>query len=217
VLPRLLRDRQARCRRRGRGRARRRGGLPRGWLRAERRRGRRDARTLRRRRLRPRGLRGRGRRARPAPDRRGRRRGRRRARLGDALLTPTRIYVKSCLAAIRAGGVRALAHITGGGLLDNIPRVVPAELGVRLEAGSWPVPGVFRWLADAGGIGASEMARTFNCGIGMVAIVAPEAADAVARRLADLGETVHRIGSVVRRAADSPEVEIARWDALWRG
>ncbi|HEX7008283.1 MAG TPA: phosphoribosylformylglycinamidine cyclo-ligase [Alphaproteobacteria bacterium] len=138
-------------------------------------------------------------------------------RLGDALLTPTRIYVKSCLAAIRAGGVRALAHITGGGLLDNIPRVVPAGLGVRLEAGSWPVPAVFRWLADAGGIGASEMARTFNCGIGMVAIVAPEAADAVARRLADLGETVHRIGSVVRRAADSPEVEIARWDALWRG
>jgi phosphoribosylformylglycinamidine cyclo-ligase len=137
-------------------------------------------------------------------------------RLGDALLYPTRIYVKSCLAAIRAGGVRALAHITGGGLVDNIPRVVPEGLGVRIEAGAWPIPPVFRWLATAGDIGAAEMARTFNCGIGMVAIVAAGEADAVERRFAEAGESVHRIGSVARRAPDAPEVEIAGWDALWR-
>jgi phosphoribosylformylglycinamidine cyclo-ligase len=139
------------------------------------------------------------------------------ASLGDALLVPTRIYVKSCLAAIRAGGVRALAHITGGGLVDNIPRVVPEGLGVRLEAGSWPIAPVFRWLAAAGDIGAAEMARTFNCGIGMVAIVAPAEADALSRVLAAAGESVHRIGAVVPRAPGAPEVEIAGWDALWRG
>jgi phosphoribosylformylglycinamidine cyclo-ligase len=138
-------------------------------------------------------------------------------RLGDALLSPTRIYVKSCLAAIRAGGVKALAHITGGGLVDNIPRVVPDGLGVRLDAGAWTVPPVFRWLAVAGAIGPAEMARTFNCGVGMVAIVAAADADTLARLLADHGESVARIGAVVARAAGAPEVEIAGWDASWRG
>jgi phosphoribosylformylglycinamidine cyclo-ligase len=137
-------------------------------------------------------------------------------RLGDALLTPTRIYVKSCLAAIRAGGVRALAHITGGGLVDNIPRVLPEGLGVALNGGAWPVLPVFRWLAQAGDIGAAEMARTFNCGIGMVAVVAPGEADALSRLLTAAGESVHRIGTVVARGKDAPEVEIAGWDALWR-
>jgi phosphoribosylformylglycinamidine cyclo-ligase len=138
-------------------------------------------------------------------------------RLGDALLTPTRIYVKSCLAAVRVGGVRALAHITGGGLVDNIPRVVPEGLGVRLEAGTWAVPAVFRWLAKAGDIGAAEMARTFNCGIGMVAVVAPERAEALSALLAQAGERVARIGTVVTRRGQAPEVEIAGWDAQWRG
>jgi phosphoribosylformylglycinamidine cyclo-ligase len=138
-------------------------------------------------------------------------------RLGDALLTPTRIYVKSCLAAVRAGGVSALAHITGGGLVDNIPRVVPETLAVRLEAGAWTIPPVFQWLAKAGDIGPAEMARTFNCGIGMVAIVAPDRADALAALLARAGERVARIGTVVTRRPGAPEVEIVGWDAQWRG
>jgi phosphoribosylformylglycinamidine cyclo-ligase len=137
--------------------------------------------------------------------------------LGAALLAPTRIYVKSCLAAIRAGGVKALAHITGGGLVDNIPRVVPEGLGVRLDAGAWTVPPVFRWLARAGDIGAAEMARTFNCGIGMVAIVGAAEADALARLLTNSGESVRRIGAVAARAPGAPEVEIAAWDEAWRG
>ncbi|NQW00662.1 MAG: phosphoribosylformylglycinamidine cyclo-ligase, partial [Rhodospirillales bacterium] len=87
--------------------------------------------------------------------------------LGEALLTPTRLYVKSCLAAIGEGGVHALAHITGGGLTENIPRVLPAGLGVVLDANRWPVPDVFTWMASVGGMSAAEMNRTFNCGIGM--------------------------------------------------
>ncbi len=96
------------------------------------------------------------------------------ATLGDALLTPTRIYVRSCLAALReTGGVKALAHITGGGFPDNIPRVLPKALGVALDLARVPVPPVFRWLAATGNVAEPEMLRTFNCGIGMIAVVAP--------------------------------------------
>ncbi|MFL5083379.1 MAG: phosphoribosylformylglycinamidine cyclo-ligase, partial [Xanthobacteraceae bacterium] len=100
--------------------------------------------------------------------------------LGEALLAPTRIYVAACLAAIReSGAVKALAHITGGGFPDNIPRVLPKGLGVELELSQVPVLPVFKWLAATGGIAEAEMLRTFNCGIGMVAVVAPEQAEAV--------------------------------------
>ena len=100
--------------------------------------------------------------------------------LGEALLTPTRIYVRSCLAAIReTGGVKALAHITGGGFTENIPRVLPKGLGVRIDLARVPVLPVFRWLAATGGIAETEMLRTFNCGIGMIVVVAPDKADAV--------------------------------------
>ena len=92
-------------------------------------------------------------------------------RLGQALLTPTRLYVRSCLAAVAAGGVHALAHITGGGLVDNVPRVLPAGLGVTIDAGAWPLPPVFRWLREAGRLSDADMLKTFNCGIGMVVIV----------------------------------------------
>src|SRR5262249_12844502 len=92
--------------------------------------------------------------------------------LGEALLTPTRIYVRSCLAAIReTGAVKALAHITGGGFPDNIPRVLPKGLGVRLDLARVPLLPVFKWLAAVGAIAQSEMLRTFNCGIGMIAVV----------------------------------------------
>jgi phosphoribosylformylglycinamidine cyclo-ligase len=121
--------------------------------------------------------------------------------LGEALLTPTRIYVASCLAAIReSGAVKALAHITGGGFPDNIPRVLPKGLGVRINLDRIAVPPVFRWLATEGGIAEGEMLRTFNCGIGMIAIVEPGAANAVAALLERHGEHVTRLGEVAEGA-----------------
>ncbi len=103
--------------------------------------------------------------------------------LGVALLTPTRIYVKSCLAALQTGGVRAFAHITGGGLTENLPRVLPDDLCATLDPASWTAPAVFDWLAKQGGIEAAEMRRTFNCGIGMTVIVAPDSARRHPRRI----------------------------------
>jgi phosphoribosylformylglycinamidine cyclo-ligase len=115
--------------------------------------------------------------------------------LGEALLVPTRLYVKSCLAAIRkTGAVKALAHITGGGFPDNIPRALPDGIGVSIDLSAVHVLPVFRWLAQEGDVAVPEMLRTFNCGIGMVAIVAPEHADAVLAVLRDHGETASVIG-----------------------
>jgi phosphoribosylformylglycinamidine cyclo-ligase len=137
--------------------------------------------------------------------------------LAGALLTPTRIYVRSCLAAARAGRVKALAHITGGGLYENIPRVLPEGLAAELDARTWPLPPVFRWLAEAGGIPDGELARTFNCGIGMMAIAAPEDADDLAAALAAAGETVHRIGRILPRQADMPGALVTGMAAAWHG
>ena len=124
-------------------------------------------------------------------------------RLGEALLEPTRIYVKPILTTIRAtGAVKALAHITGGGFPDNIPRVLPRGLGAAIDLGAIPVPSVFGWLAKAGGIAETEMLRTFNCGIGMIAIVAPDKADSVTRALHDAGEEAIAIGEVVAAEGD---------------
>jgi phosphoribosylformylglycinamidine cyclo-ligase len=120
-------------------------------------------------------------------------------KLGEALLTPTRIYVRAMLQAIRADAVKAMAHITGGGLLENIPRVLPKDIGVRIDAASWPAPPVFRWLATAGNIDSHEMARTFNCGIGMAVIVSPDQADKASAILTEAGEKVYRIGFVEPR------------------
>jgi len=136
--------------------------------------------------------------------------------LGEALLTPTRIYVKSTLAAVRAGTVRAMAHITGGGLIENIPRVLPAGLGVELDAGAWTLPPVFRWLASVGNIAPAEMARTFNCGIGMAVVCPADKADEAQRLLAAGGETVFRIGRVVS-AAGEHRVTVTGMDQAWRG
>ena len=127
--------------------------------------------------------------------------------LGAALLEPTRIYVKSCLAALRATkAVKALAHITGGGFPDNIPRVLPQGLGVMLDLHRVPVPPIFRWLAGVGQVAEAEMLRTFNCGVGMVAVVAPGEADAVCNALVREGETVVPIGEVVAIARDTARV-----------
>lgn len=124
--------------------------------------------------------------------------------VGEALLDPTRIYVRSCLAAIGAanGGVHGLAHITGGGLTENLPRVLPDDVAAHIDLTSWSVPPVFTWLADAGGIEDRELMRTFNCGIGMAIIVAADATIDVTRALEEHGETVIPIGNVHRRAGD---------------
>ncbi|GAB5446538.1 phosphoribosylformylglycinamidine cyclo-ligase [Gymnodinialimonas sp.] len=116
--------------------------------------------------------------------------------LGEALLAPTRLYVQPALAAIRAGGVHALAHITGGGLTENIPRVLPEGLGVDIDLGSWPLPPVFGWLAQEGGLSEAEMLKTFNAGLGMVLVVSADAAEGLAATLTEAGESVHRIGIV---------------------
>ncbi len=116
--------------------------------------------------------------------------------LGDALLTPTRLYVKPALAAIRAGGVHGLAHITGGGLTENLPRVLPDGLGAEIDLDAWPLPPVFRWLAAAAELAEAELLKTFNAGIGMVVVVAAGRAEALAALLTAQGETVHLIGRV---------------------
>jgi phosphoribosylformylglycinamidine cyclo-ligase len=117
-------------------------------------------------------------------------------KLGHALLEPTRIYVRSALAAIKTGHVKALAHITGGGLLENIPRVLPDGLGVTLDGASWQAPPVFTWLAKAGNIPADEMARTFNCGIGLILVTVPAHTETISKILTEHGEKVFTIGAV---------------------
>ena len=118
------------------------------------------------------------------------------ATVGEALLAPTRLYVNSCLAAIRAGGVHALAHITGGGLTENLPRVLPDDLGAAIDLDAWELPPVFDWLAGSAGISEAEMLRTFNSGIGMCLVVDSGQADALTTVLTEEGETVHRIGTI---------------------
>jgi phosphoribosylformylglycinamidine cyclo-ligase len=116
--------------------------------------------------------------------------------LGDALLEPTRIYVRSLLSLIGSEPVHALAHITGGGLPENLARVLPADCDALLRPGSWHRPAVFDWLQREGRIADDEMLRTFNCGIGMVAVVPAERADAAATLLEESGERVFRIGAI---------------------
>jgi phosphoribosylformylglycinamidine cyclo-ligase len=123
--------------------------------------------------------------------------------LGEALLEPTRIYVKPLLAALKGGApIKALAHITGGGFPDNIPRVLPDGLGVKLELGAISPPPVFSWLAEAGGVAQDEMLRTFNCGIGMVVVAGASDGNSVEEALRRLGEVPVRLGRVVRGGAE---------------
>jgi phosphoribosylformylglycinamidine cyclo-ligase len=136
--------------------------------------------------------------------------------LGEAILEPTRIYVAACLAAIRnTGGVKALAHITGGGFVDNIPRVLPKGLGVELDLSAVPVLPVFKWLAATGGIAEAEMLRTFNCGIGMVAVVAPDQAEPVMNAFAQAGEKPVRLGTVVAGSGDARVIPVGHLDLAW--
>ncbi|MBJ3763961.1 phosphoribosylformylglycinamidine cyclo-ligase [Maribius pontilimi] len=117
--------------------------------------------------------------------------------LGAQLLTPTRLYVKPLLQAIRAGGIHGLAHITGGGLTENLPRILPDGLGARVALDAWSLPPVFAWLRDEGRILDAEMLKTFNAGIGMAVIVAQDRAEALATLLHEAGETVIPLGMVL--------------------
>jgi phosphoribosylformylglycinamidine cyclo-ligase len=129
--------------------------------------------------------------------------------LGETLLAPTRIYVRSILALKDEVDIHAIAHITGGGLIENIPRVIPDGTQAVIDAASWPRPAIFDWLQDQGNISASEMARTFNCGIGMVVAVAEADAGKALALLARSGETAWRIGRLATRQADAARVVIA--------
>lgn len=116
--------------------------------------------------------------------------------LGQALLTPTRLYVTQCLEVLYLGHVNGLAHITGGGLTENLPRVLPEGLGAEIDLSAWRLPPVFHWLQDVGGTPSEDMLKTFNCGVGMVVIVDAQVADKVSEVLGKAGETVYNLGVV---------------------
>lgn len=122
--------------------------------------------------------------------------------LGDALLTPTRLYVKSLLPIINADKILGLSHITGGGLTENLPRVLPDNVSAAINLSSWKLPELFAWMKKAGDISEEEMLRTFNCGIGMIAVVAANDAAEITKQLEAAGETVYRIGELTAKAAE---------------
>ncbi|HEY7903948.1 MAG TPA: phosphoribosylformylglycinamidine cyclo-ligase [Casimicrobiaceae bacterium] len=131
------------------------------------------------------------------------------ATLGDALLAPTRIYVKSVLALMSRIAVKGMAHITGGGLLENVPRMLPAPLAAALDRRAWQRPAVFDWLQRAGNVADAEMHRVFNCGIGMAIVVAPADADAAIASLVADGERAALIGRIVPRADGAAATVVA--------
>jgi phosphoribosylformylglycinamidine cyclo-ligase len=136
--------------------------------------------------------------------------------LGEAILTPTRIYVKSCLATIRATKtVKGLAHITGGGFPDNIPRVLPTGLGARVDLCKVPVRPVFKWLASEGGIAQDEMLRTFNCGVGMIVITSKKDAGAVTQAFAQASDKAVTIGEVVHASGEARVFYDGQLDLTW--
>ncbi len=123
--------------------------------------------------------------------------------LAETLLTPTKLYVKGPLAAHRAGLVKAFAHITGSGIIGNLPRVLPEGTAAELDAARWELPPVFGWLQKAGRLTASEMANTFNCGLGMIAVVARDKAEECLRVLHEAGETVSIVGRITERKGEA--------------
>ena len=129
--------------------------------------------------------------------------------LRDAIIAPTRIYVKPLLALMEKLNVKGMAHITGGGITENTPRVLPENTVAQIDAGSWQLPKLFQWLQAEGNVDAQEMYRTFNCGIGMVVIVDAADADAAAAFLTEQGETVSRIGVIRARNGDEHQTQVA--------
>ncbi|AQU82597.1 MAG: phosphoribosylformylglycinamidine cyclo-ligase [Halomonas sp.] len=134
--------------------------------------------------------------------------------LGDALMAPTRIYVKSLLSMMRGTdiSVHALSHITGGGLLENIPRVLPDTLAADIDLTTWQRPEVFNWLQAKGNVNETEMHRVLNCGIGMVVVVSAEQADSAMAHLTEQGETVYQIGTIIKRQDEAVVLKNMRSD-----
>jgi phosphoribosylamine--glycine ligase / phosphoribosylformylglycinamidine cyclo-ligase len=133
--------------------------------------------------------------------------------VGKSLLEPTRIYCKPFLAAHKHGLIKAASHITGGGFLENIPRMMPTNLAARVDASTWKPPQVFRWLAKAGNIKIEELAKTFNMGIGMVLIVSAQERDHAISALSSAGEDVYEIGKLVERDEGMAQCIIEGWQA----
>ena len=129
--------------------------------------------------------------------------------LRQAIIAPTRLYVKPILAALKKFEIKGMAHITGGGLTENIPRVLPENCVAQIDAQSWPLPKLFQWLQQAGNVERQEMYRTFNCGIGMAVIVPAEQADAAQAFLTEQGETVYRLGTIRERAGSEHQTQVA--------
>jgi phosphoribosylformylglycinamidine cyclo-ligase len=129
--------------------------------------------------------------------------------LAGALLAPTRIYVKPILNVLRDFTVKGIVHVTGGGLPGNVPRVLPKSVRARIDPGSWPRPPIFPFLQRRGELTESEMLRVFNCGLGMLLIVAPEEADDITQRLQGTGERAYRIGEIEAKAPDESSLLIS--------
>ena len=128
--------------------------------------------------------------------------------LADLILAPTRIYVKPVLELLATVRVKGMAHITGGGIVENVPRVLGGDLTARLDRKTWTMPPLFTWLQEQGNVADDEMLRVFNCGIGMVLVVSPEDADQATSLLEQKGETVWRIGVIDRRRGDEPQTVV---------
>ena len=129
--------------------------------------------------------------------------------LRETIIAPTRLYVKPILAALEKFTIKGMAHITGGGITENVPRVLPENTVAQIDAKAWELPKLFQWLQKAGNVETQEMYRTFNCGIGMVVIIAKEDADAVQAFLSEQGETVYRLGAVRERNGDEHQTQVA--------
>lgn len=129
--------------------------------------------------------------------------------LRQAIIAPTRLYVKPVLAALKEFEIKGMAHITGGGITENVPRVLPDHCVAQIDAKSWAFPKLFHWLQQAGNVEMQEMYRTFNCGVGMVVIVSPENADTAEKLFTKQGETVYRLGVIRERVGDEPQTQVA--------
>lgn len=134
---------------------------------------------------------------------------------GTALLEPTKIYVKSTLKALKSGHIKAISHITGGGFVENIPRILPQGVTAQVDADSWQMPPVFNWLREAGNITAQEMAKTFNCGIGLVVIVSAEGAEETLKIFQDNGEKAAIIGTISTKADNEPATVVTGKAGSW--
>ncbi|WLT01956.1 phosphoribosylformylglycinamidine cyclo-ligase [Snodgrassella alvi] len=128
--------------------------------------------------------------------------------LRQAIIAPTRLYVKPILAALKQFTIKGMAHITGGGISENVPRILPENTVAAIDSQSWPLPKLFQWLQQAGNVETQEMYRTFNCGIGMVLVVSAEDADAIQKFLQQQGEIVYQIGRIRSRQGDEHQTQV---------